>query len=375
MSQKRNRSSGYVLLLVIFVLIGALILWLGVPYFAESQYGAPTAYLTGFSRWNYSFQIIKGRQSLSEPVSITPIEKVFEIQPGESVTSIATRLEAQGLIKDAGSFRAYLIYKGLDAWIKAGTFKLSPSMSGVEIASAIQSTYTQSVPFYIYPGWRAEEIAAALPTSGIEVSPDEFLRLVHNPHTLSSTSIISNFPSAEGFLFPGEYEIDREITAEGLLITFTNRFNISVGSDIISAIENQGLTLYEGITLASIIQRETFEDQERAKIASVFYNRLQNGMKLETDPTVQYSLGYSDTWGGWWKTPLSLEDLDFNSSFNTYQNTGLPPAPISNPDLPAIMAVAYPDQTPYLYFRAMCDDSGLHDFSVTFAEHLSKACQ
>jgi UPF0755 protein len=192
---------------------------------------------------------------------------------------------------------------------------------------------------------------------------------------MSSSSIVSDFPSAEGFLFPGEYEIDRKISAEGLLITFTNRFVNSVGSEVMSAIEKQGLTLYEGVTLASIIQRETFKDQERAKIASVFYNRLQNGMKLETDPTVQYSLGYSETWGGWWKTPLSLDDLGFNSTYNTYQNNGLPPTPISNPDLPSIMAVAYPEQTPYFYFRAMCDNSGLHDFSVTFAEHLSKTCQ
>ena len=145
--------------------------------------------------------------------------------------------------------------------------------------------------------------------------------------------------------------------------------------DIVSAIHQQGLSLYEGITLASIIQRETFEDEERALMASVFYNRLRDGIKLETDPTVQYALGYSAKWGGWWKTPLQTKDLEVDSPYNTYVIQGLPPAPISNPELSSIMAVAYPEESSFYFFRAKCDNSGYHDFSITFAEHLSKECK
>lgn len=375
MRRRRNQSCAGGILVVAFVILGLVIVWLAIPLLAEAAFGSPAPSLTGFTRWNYSSQVLLGRNDLIHPVSAQPAEVEFEIQSGESVNSVATRLEAQGLIADARDFRAYLIYTGLDSRIKAGKFKLAASMTGIEIANAIQSTYSPVVSFYIYPGWRAEEIAAALPTSGIEVSPDDFLRLVRDPTLMTTPSLVSSFPSAEGFLFPGDYEIDRKISPEGLILTFIDRFQSSVGSEIPTAFENQGLSLYEGITLASIIQRETFEDQERAKIASVFYNRLANHMKLETDPTVQYSLGYSDAWGDWWKTPLTADDLRVQSPFNTYQVYGLPPAPISNPDLPSILAAAYPEQTPYFYFRAKCDDSGLHDFSVTFEEHLSKGCQ
>lgn len=375
MSRQKKQSCAWVILVVLFVVLGLLIAWLAVPMLAESAFGSPAPYLRGFTRWNYSLQVLLGRNDLIHSASALPAEIEFEIQSGESVNSVATRLEAQGLIADARDFRVYLIYSGLDSWIKAGKFKLSPSMTGIEIANAIQSTFSPVVSFYIYPGWRAEEIAAALPTSGIEVSAEDFLRLVRDPSMIVTPSTVSGFPSAEGFLFPGVYEIDRKISPEALVLTFIDRFQASVGSDVSGAFEQQGLSLYEGITLASIIQRETFEDQERAKIASVFYNRLANNMKLETDPTVQYALGYSDAWGGWWKTPLSVDDLGIQSPYNTYQVYGLPPASISNPDLPSILAVAFPEETPYFFFRARCDDSGLHDFSVTFEEHLSKACK
>ena len=185
----------------------------------------------------------------------------------------------------------------------------------------------------------------------------------------------SDFASLDGFLFPGEYEIDRKISTEDLILTFLKRFSDEVSEEIISAIQAQGLSLYEGITLASIIQRETFMDDERSVMASVFDNRLQQGMRLETDPTVQYALGFSQEWGNWWKSPLNTGDLQVNSPYNTYIIFGLPPTPIANPDLPSILAVAYPEQTDYYYFRAKCDGSGYHDFSVTFEEHVSKGCK
>lgn len=110
-------------------------------------------------------------------------------------------------------------------------------------------------------------------------------------------------------------------------------------------------------------------------IASVFINRLNIGMKLETDPTVQYSLGFNQAQNTWWTNPLSYSDLEIDSPFNTYIYAGLPPAPIANPSLTALQAVAFPAQTPYYYFRAACDNSGRHNFSQTYEEHLSNACQ
>ena len=372
----RNRSCiSMVAIFAFFLLLILLGAWFTIPYMAEKHFGEPVASLTGFDRWNFSRQVLAGRTDLLSSVSNDDNEQKFTISSGESVSSVAVRLEEAGLINNASAFRAYLVYKGLDSSIKAGKFKLSASQTSLEIIDAIQSVYSAVVPFYVYPGWRAEEIAAALPTSGIEVSPEDFLSIVHHPKKLTGRTEFSEFPSLDGFLFPGEYEIDRKISAEGLVLIFLERFSQQVPTETINRINTQGLSLYEGITLASIIQRETFMDEERALMASVFYNRLRDGMRLETDPTVQYALGYSNKWGNWWKTPLRAVDLQVDSPYNTYIIYGLPPTPIANPDLPSIEAVANPEATGYYYFRAMCDNSGYHDFSVTFEEHTSKGCQ
>jgi len=117
------------------------------------------------------------------------------------------------------------------------------------------------------------------------------------------------------------------------------------------AIAQQGLNLHEALILASIIERETRASEEKATIASVFYNRLAAGMPLQTDPTVQYALGHDKTSQSWWKPALTMDDLKIDSPYNTYLYAGLPPGPISNPSLETLEAVAYPQQTPYFFFR------------------------
>ena len=375
MKPKRHPVFPGCVLLVLLFGIFLSILWVGIPIIARWQFGAPAEQLTGFSLRNFGLQTLLHRSDLTQASSKAGGEIDFTIESSESINSISHRLAAAGLIKDAGGFRAYLVYKGLDSRLKAGAYKLDPAMTSIEIAERLQAIYSPIVPFFIYPGWRAEEIAAALPSSGIEVSPEEFLAIVHNPSSLAELTPLSEQSSLNGFLFPGAYQIERKISPDALVLTFVNRFFESVNPGIVSAIHQQGISLYEGITLASIIQRETFEDEERALMASVFYNRLRDGIKLETDPTVQYALGYSAKWGGWWKTPLQTKDLEVDSPYNTYVIQGLPPAPISNPELSSIMAVAYPEESSFYFFRAKCDNSGYHDFSITFAEHLSKECK
>ncbi len=371
---RRSRAPGCALVILLLVLI-VLAIWLVVPALAKRTFGPPAGYLTGFTRWNFSIQTLLHREDLVSSASSKDQEIDFTIESAESISSISRRLEQAGLVNDAAGFRAYLVYKGLDSQIKAGSFKLNPTQTSLEIAESIQASYSPVVPFYIYPGWRAEEIAAALPPSGIEVDPADFLQVIYDPASLEDLTPYAAFPSLEGFLFPGTYEIDRKVSTEELVMLFIDRFNDNVSPEVVDAIDARGLTLYEGITLASIIQRETFMDDERALMASVFYNRLQTGMRLETDPTVQYALGYSEKWGNWWKTPLKTVDLRIESPYNTYQINGLPPTPISNPDLSSILAVAFPEDSPFFYFRATCDESGYHDFSVTFDEHLSKECK
>lgn len=173
---------------------------------------------------------------------------------------------------------------------------------------------------------------------------------------------------------PGEYTIKRGINAHDLAKLFVERFDQTVAPEIRDGFARQGLDLKQGVTLASIVQREAVVADEQPIIASVFYNRLTNGMKLESDPTVQYAVGYEPMKQTWWKNPLSTEDLQVDSRYNTYRYAGLPPGPISNPGIEALRAVAYPAQTQYFFFRALCDGSGRHAFAVTFDEHLNNAC-
>ncbi len=145
--------------------------------------------------------------------------------------------------------------------------------------------------------------------------------------------------------------------------------------DLVNGFDKQGLTVYQAVTLASIVQREAVHDEESSLIASVYLNRLKIGMKLDADPTVQYALGFNSLQNTWWTNPLSADDLQFNSPYNTYIYTDLPPTPISNPGLTALNAVAYPAETSYYYFRAKCDGSGFHIFAETFEEHLANGCE
>ena len=159
-----------------------------------------------------------------------------------------------------------------------------------------------------------------------------------------------------------------------LITLFIGEFNVQVTKDLRRKFADQHLSLIQAMTLASIIQKEAVVEEEQPKIASVFFNRLSAGMKLESDPTTQYALGYNDKQKTWWTNPLSSNDLLVQSPYNTYVAAGLPPGPICSPGISALKAVASPAKTNYLFFMARCDGSGYHNFSTTFAEHAANAC-
>jgi UPF0755 protein len=142
-----------------------------------------------------------------------------------------------------------------------------------------------------------------------------------------------------------------------------------------TSLKRTNLDLNQAIILASIIEKETIFAEEAPMIASVFINRLNAGMPLQSDPTVQYALGYSEDQKTWWKNPLSSTDLGINSLYNTYLNDGLPPTPICNPGLNSINAILEPAETDYLFFRAACDGSGRHIFNVLYEDHLKAECK
>ncbi|MFC1878748.1 endolytic transglycosylase MltG [Chloroflexota bacterium] len=346
-----------------------------LPKRAERAFGPAAPGLDSFQRVYQSALVLMQMESLRQPANPNTSGRPFEIQLGESSTQIIERLQSEKLITDGRALRDYLIYKGLDTTLQAGEYFLSARMTPIEIAAALQDATPSEVIFTILPGWRLEEIAAALPTSGLGFSPESFMESASQP--LWPNSLQDELPSdatLEGFLYPDRYLLSRQISAEALISTLLQNFEIKVTYELRQGFERQGLTLFEAVTLASIVEREAILDDEMPLIASVFFNRLALSMRLDTDPTVQYALGYNQAQKTWWTNPLSLADLQFVSPYNTYLNAGLPPGPIANPGLIALQAVGYPAETPYFYFRAACDGSGRHSFAETFAEHRGNAC-
>jgi len=362
---------------ILLALVVAALAWfiLSLPQFAQQKYGAPAPHLDFTQKIYLSARLLLQSDDLTAPAAATNDPQLFQIQLGETTYDISQRLESEGIIRSARAFRDYLVYSGLDTSIQSGEYTLNPRMNTLETAHALQDATPQQVTFHILAGWRLEEIAANLPTSGLSISPLAFLAETRTP--LISHPILDRLPtgaSLEGFLYPDSYQLDRQATLDEFLTTILDNFRIRISPALEDAYRDQGLDLYQAVILASIVQRESVLDEEMPTIASVFLNRLAQGMKLETDPTVQYALGYQEQMSTWWKNPLGLDDLRFDSPYNTYIYPGLPPGPIANPGLLALMAVAKPAQTDYLYFRAACDGSGRHAFSLTFEEHQSFAC-
>lgn len=345
-----------------------------IPDLARSEFGPAAGGLNSLNRFLYSARLLLDRSELQTPASTQGDEILFEIEPGESVNSILFRLESAGLIKNSVAFRNYLIYSGLDTGIQSGKYTLSPMMSPLEIGAALQAANPGEAVIVILAGWRAEEVAAALEFSGLSISPQEFMRVVNSPPAGWIPAGIPVTGSLEGYLFPGEYRFDRNANLQEVITTILKRFDASVPGDWRQAYEQNGLSFSEAVILASIIEKEGIIDEEKPMIASVFYNRMAIGMKLDSDPTVQYAVGYSFAQSTWWKNPLTNEDLNQQSPYNTYLNTGLPPGAICSPGLAAMQSTAYPAETPYYYFRAKCDGSGLHSFAETFDQHLLNAC-
>lgn len=342
---------------------------------AELVFGPASDRLSPFQKLQYSQKLLSHRSQLELPHADPGKIATFRVKPGESIISVTNRLEEDGWIIDAHTMIDYLVFAGLDTSLQSGEFELDGKMNAIQIAQELQDSSPDVVAFRILAGWRLEEIAASLPTSGLEFTPQDLFDAVNNPP--ESLQVLLDIPmesGLEGFLFPDRYRFNRNVTtAEFLEVVLTN-FNLKVDHQMRANYDHLGYSLIEAVTLASIIQREAVIEEEMPMIASVFFNRLKVGMKLETDPTVQYALGQDPLTENWWKNPLTLEDLKFTSPYNTYLNPGLPPAPISNPGLAALSAVAYPAQTPYFFFRSACDGSGRHNFSETFEEHTQNAC-
>lgn len=377
MTDKRSSASRIMLILI----MALFCVFVGLALFGtfsllgqvESKFG-PSADLDAMQGIRYAFDLYRYEDDLLSPNYFSQSDEyAFEISMGETIPSIVSRLQDEGVVRNAKAMQTYLIYSGLDTTLQAGQYKLPSGLNAVQIAELFQDATPATISFGVWPGWRMEEIAEALPSSGLAITAQEFLRAASLPATRAGYSW-SGAAFVEGYFLPGSYEIDRDADASELLAVLLGAFDEQVNAEMRAGFAKQGLSVEEAVILASIIEREAVVPEEQVVIASVFLNRLAVGMPLESDPTAQYAIGYVEDQQSWWKNPLIGEDLQYNSPYNTYVYGGLPPGAICNPSLGALQAVAYPASSAYYFFRARCDESGYHHFSITYEEHLQYAC-
>jgi UPF0755 protein len=304
---------------------------------------------------------------------------MFTIQPGETVSEVADNLEKAGLIDSAFIFRARLKLLNVEGQMQAGTFQITPGMDMDALIRLLTAPVVdRGIRFTVIEGTRVEEIAEKLGADGV-VSSSEFVRLTTTPEGAAQYNndfVASSGKPAdkglEGFLFPDTYEVkqsgsdnsDAVITI--MLKTMEERFTPEMRAEVAKRqVNGRPATVYDALTIASIVQREGIVKEELPDIAAVFWNRVDRGMLLNADPTTQYALGKP---GNWWPQ-LDLDPNTVDNPYNTYKVVGLPPGPIANPGLDAIRATVYPSQNNYLYFVAKNDGSNTHAFAETLEEH------
>ncbi len=297
------------------------------------------------------------------------VERGTEVQivvnEGEGAKSIAKTLAEAGLISNANEFTDRVSTLGVEGKLQPGTYTLVGGQSIDEIIQVLQ-TPVASDTFTVPEGstivQTAEIVSAA---TGGRITVDEFVAAASNASAYAGSYEFlgdAGENSLEGFLFPKTYPYDENSTADSIIRTMLDQFATETAGLDWSYAESRGLSHYDVVKLASIVEKES-DESHRATVASVFYNRLEDGMRLQSDATVAYYVGHDPT----------AEDVDTDNPYNTYFIDGLPPTPINSPSLACLQAVCSPEETGYYYFYFEDDGNGglSYSFSETYDEHRS----
>ena len=314
-------------------------------------------------------------QEMVEPAGTDETAVNFVVEPGETASGIALRLEQDGLIRDAGLFKAYVRLYDLDANLEAGEHTLRRTMNMEDVAHELLYAQLREIQITVLPGWRIEEIGEMLARE-TAVSAEEFM-LIAQTGTFWY-AFLSDRPagsSLEGYLMPDTYRLAADADATLLLNRLLETFDERITPQMRRDAQARGLSLHQLVTLASIVEREALLDSERPMVASVYLNRLEGVLPeadgyLRADPTFRYARGYDPVTERWW-APFQVDDVKgIDSPYNSFLYPGLPPGPICSPSIASLRAVIYPAETDYLYFYARQDGSGSHAFATTYEEHL-----
>ncbi|MBR4904479.1 MAG: endolytic transglycosylase MltG [Selenomonadaceae bacterium] len=285
-----------------------------------------------------------------------------KIREGLSTAEIAERLAEKDIINSTLKFRFLARIYGYDDKLRPGSYTFTLGMTYEEVFAKLLMGEKKLVQFTVPEGFGVKEIAARLESLDL-IDKEDFIKAATDFAPYDYMKKHKNvFYASEGFLFPDTYTVESDVEIEEILNLMADNFDTKLTRGMRLQAEKMELTIYDLITLASLVEREVRFPEDRAIVAQVLLKRLKLNMPLQTDATLQYLMETP-------KEEVSIADTQIDSPYNTYQHVGLPPGPIANPGLASIEAVLHPADTDYLYFVA--DRAGHNHYANTYEEHLN----
>lgn len=289
------------------------------------------------------------------------------VEPGTPTRALGRRLEERGVIRSAPLFEGWIRARGDAGRVQAGTYELPRDRSLPAIVDMLVDGETLLVSVTVPEGYRLGQTAGAV-ARDLGVDSAAFATAAADPALVDSllpdSLGVGAAETLEGYLLPETYRVDPSTGPREMARLMAEQFWGVFDASWRARADSLGRSIHEIVTLASIVEEEARVAAERPVIAGVFWNRLERGMPLEADPTVQYALGGH-------RERVLYRDLEVDSPYNTYRYPGLPPGPIASPGRASLEATLWPDSVPYLYFFAT-GEGGAHTFSETFEEHNRK---
>jgi UPF0755 protein len=298
-----------------------------------------------------------GHRALDMPAQEAQIHHVVEIPEGASFKDVSNLLGEKGLILSPFWFRLLGKVQDAERKVKPGEYDLHTAMRPAEILNMLVTGKVIKYTVLVQEGFTARQIGKLLDEARI-VKEADVARLVSDPLFIQSLGV--DGPTLEGYLFPDTYYFPRRAKAEEVVKAMVAGYRQAYTPEMQARAASLGMTERQVMTLASIIEKETGQDEERPLISAVFHNRLKRRLPLQSDPTVIY--GITNFSGN-----LTRADLTRRTPFNTYTSTGLPPGPIASPGSKSIIAALNPAPVDYIFFVSKND--GTHQFSTTLSEH------
>ncbi|NKB82289.1 MAG: endolytic transglycosylase MltG [Nitrospirales bacterium] len=295
--------------------------------------------------------------ALLSPPAVPYFAQIVDIPRGTSLSHVAGLLHNSHLIRDKEAFVWMGRLSGAERKIISGEYALDTEMDASAILSKIVNGTVVQHAVTIPEGYSLIQVAGLLEEKRL-INRQAFLHTARDQAFIQSLGL--HVSSLEGYLFPDTYYFARPVNPKTVIQSFIRRLQETLTADLKHRAKDMGMPIHAVLTLASIIEKETANSDERNLISGVFHNRLRQNIPLQSDPTVVYALRAFDG-------NITKQDLRVNSPYNTYRVLGLPPGPIANPGKAAIEAALYPATTDFLYFVSR--NNGSHKFSATLDEH------